>query len=63
MNDYKDVLVERDGATLIITINRPENGNKFTQQTCLELLDVLQTLRLDHTLQTAVLTGAGDKFF
>lgn len=63
MSDYNHLLVERDGATLIITINRPENGNKFNQQTCLELLDVLQTLRLDHTLQTAVLTGAGDKFF
>lgn len=63
MSEYTDLLVERDGATLIITINRPENGNKFSHQTCLELVDVLQKLRLDRTLQTAVLTGAGDKFF
>ncbi|MCU1636476.1 MAG: crotonase [Cryobacterium sp.] len=63
MNDYEDLLVERDGAVLVITINRPESGNKLRHQTCLELFDALQKLRLDPLLRAAVLTGAGGKFF
>jgi len=62
-SSYDDILVSADGAVLTITINRPEAGNKFRHQTCLELFDALQRLRLDPALRAAVLTGAGDKFF
>ncbi|MGY4920091.1 enoyl-CoA hydratase-related protein [Streptomyces sp. 900116325] len=63
MIDYTDILVETDGAVLTIAINRPEAGNKFRHQTCLELFDALQHYRLDPALRAAVLTGTGDKFF
>ncbi|MEW1819193.1 enoyl-CoA hydratase-related protein [Arthrobacter sp. NPDC080031] len=63
MKTYEDLIVEQDDAVLVITINRPESGNKFRHQTCLELFDALQTLRLDPLLRAAVLTGAGDRFF
>lgn len=62
-NDYEDILVETDGAVLIISINRPDSGNKFSHNTCLELFDVLQRFRLDPDLRAAVLTGVGEKFF
>jgi naphthoate synthase len=60
---YDDILVAHEGAVLTITINRPEAGNKFRHQTCLELFDALQKFRLDPQLRAAVLTGAGEKFF
>lgn len=60
---YDDILVSADGPVLTITINRPEAGNKFRHETCLELADALQRFRLDPALRAAVLTGAGEKFF
>jgi naphthoate synthase len=60
---YTDILTTTDGPVLTITLNRPESGNKFRHQTCLELFDALQKFRLDPALRSAVLTGAGDKFF
>lgn len=63
MIEYEDILVDRDGPVLTITINREKAANKFRHQTCLELSDALQRFRLDPQLRAAVLTGAGDKFF
>lgn len=60
---YEDVLLDTDGAVLTITLDRPDAGNKFRHQTCLELFDALQRFRLDPALRAAVLTGTGDKFF
>lgn len=60
---YDDILVSTQGAVLTVTINRPDAGNKFRHQTCLELFDALQRFRLDPGLRAAVLTGAGDRFF
>lgn len=60
---YEDILTRADGPVLTITINRPEAGNKFRHQTCLELFDALQKFRLDRELRVAILTGAGEKFF
>lgn len=63
MKTYEDVIIDRDGPILVMTINRPENGNKFRAQTCLELSDALQRFRLDPGLQVAIITGAGERFF
>jgi naphthoate synthase len=63
MMDYTDIVVDRDAAVVTIAIDRPEAGNKFRHQTCLELFDALQRFRLDPALRAAVLTGTGNKFF
>ena len=60
---YDDILTSIDGPVVTISLNRPELGNKFRRQTCLELFDALQRFRLDPALRAAVLTGTGDKFF
>ncbi|RZL69254.1 MAG: crotonase, partial [Rhodococcus sp. (in: high G+C Gram-positive bacteria)] len=60
---YDDILTSTDGPVLTITLNRPDAGNKFRYQTCLELFDALQKFRLDPQLRAAVLTGTGEKFF
>ena len=61
--DYDDITIDRADAVLTITINRPDAGNKFRYQTCLELFDALQRFRLDPALRAAVLTGSGTRFF
>jgi naphthoate synthase len=63
MMDYTDIVVDRDGAVVSIAIDRPDAGNKFRHQTCMELFDALQRFRLDPALRAAVLTGTGNKFF
>jgi naphthoate synthase len=63
MTDYTDIVVDRDGAVVIIAIDRQDAGNKFRHRTCVELFDALQRFRLDPALRAAVLTGTGNKFF
>jgi naphthoate synthase len=63
MSSYTDIDVEQTDGVTTITINRPEQGNKFTNHTALELADAFRRFRGDITQRVAVLTGAGDKFF
>jgi len=60
---FTDLLVEEDSGVLTITINRPDNGNMFRPQTCIELALALRRLRDDPALRVGILTGAGDRFF
>jgi naphthoate synthase len=63
VSEYQDLIVDREDPILVITINRPDAGNKLRHQTCTELCDLLQRFRLDPRLRVAILTGAGDRFF
>lgn len=56
------VLFEADGPVAIITLNRPDNGNRLTIETVGELVAAWQNLGSDSRLRTAVLTGAGASF-
>lgn len=60
---HLDLLTSVDDSILTVTINRPDAGNKFRKETCLELLEVLQRFRGDPALRCAILTGSGDRFF
>lgn len=59
----RDVIVERRDGVMILTINRPDNGNMLRRQTTLELAEALRELRDDPELAVGILTGAGDRFF
>jgi naphthoate synthase len=60
---YEDVLVEREGRLLVVTINRPDARNMLRKQTALELADALRAFRHDPALAVAILTGAGTRDF
>lgn len=60
---YSQILFEEDGPIATITMNRPENGNMFTETMCHELRDCLEQVRRETRTRVVVLTGAGDKFF
>ena len=61
--EFEDILYEPADGVVVLTINRPDNGNMFRRQTVLELLTALRAFREDRTLGVAILTGAGDRFF
>ena len=57
------VLVERDGALAIVTLNRPEKMNALNQELIVALGEAFTSLSQDDSVACAILTGAGDKAF
>lgn len=60
---YSEILYEEDGPIGTITLNRPQDGNMFTETMCLEIRDCIDQIRREVRTRVIVLTGAGDKFF
>ncbi len=60
---YQTILYEEDGPVGTITLNRPDDGNMFTMQTCHEVRDCINAIRRETRTRVVVLTGAGDRFF
>ena len=60
---FDTVLLERDGAVAIVTVNRPNVLNALNTQTLDELRRVMLDLRHDDSVRAVVLTGAGGKSF
>lgn len=60
---FETLLVDRDGAVAVVTINRPKVLNALNSQTVSELQQVMQQLQQDSGVRTIVLTGAGEKSF
>jgi len=60
---FKDILVERKGRIVCVTLNRPERMNAISVDTSAELLKVFQEYRDDPEQWVMILTGAGDKAF
>lgn len=56
------VEVRRDGAVLIITINRPDKRNAINREMSLAIARALDELDSDSTLRVGILTGAGAHF-
>jgi naphthoate synthase len=60
---YEEILYEEDGPVGTITLNRPDDGNMFTERMCHEIRDCINEIRRETRTRVIVLTGAGDKFF
>ncbi len=60
---FDTLLLERDGAVAIVTINRPAVLNALNTQTLDELRRVILDLKRDDGVRVVILTGAGDKAF
>ena len=60
---YENLLVERDGAVLQITINRPDKLNALNTQTVTELDQAMEAARTDSDVRVIILTGSGEKSF
>ncbi len=60
--DEPTVLVEHDGTTLVVTINRPRARNSIDQATARAMAAAFDELEADEALTTGILTGAGGFF-
>jgi enoyl-CoA hydratase len=60
---FEHLLLERDGAIAIVTINRPRVLNALNTQTLDELRRAILDLKHDEGLRVVILTGAGEKSF
>jgi enoyl-CoA hydratase len=58
----KNCIVERDGSTLIVTLNRPEAKNAFNTEMLLGMYKAWRLLDEDDGLMCAILTANGDTF-
>ena len=58
-----DVLVEHDRHVTLITLNRPEKLNSFTDSMTAELTAVMEEFNRDPGQYVAIITGAGDRAF
>lgn len=61
--DYQDILVERRGRIVCVTLNRPERMNSISVDTSRELLDVLTRYRDDPEQWVMIIGAAGQKSF
>src|SRR6266513_4205169 len=57
-----DLIVERDGHVLTLTMNRPERKNAFSPEMLVMMSDAWQELEDEDDLRVAILTGAGGDF-
>jgi enoyl-CoA hydratase/carnithine racemase len=57
------ILVERDNAIGIITINRPEKLNAMTPEMAAALVAAVEDFNSDDAIRCVIITGAGEKAF
>ena len=62
MPDYQHILYEPRGAVALITLNRPEKLNAWTQIMEDEVIDAVKTASADPAIGCLVVTGAGRGF-
>jgi len=60
---FEHLHLERDGATALITIDRPKARNALNRQALDELRQAVLEVRHDEAVRAAIVTGAGDKAF
>lgn len=60
---YETLLVERDGAVAVVTLNRPAVLNALNRQTIADLRASMLAFQADDGVRSVVLTGAGEKAF
>jgi enoyl-CoA hydratase/carnithine racemase len=59
----EQLLVERRGRVLVVTINRPERMNALNQEVYDGLRETWESLHGDEEIRAIVITGAGDRAF
>jgi enoyl-CoA hydratase len=63
VDNVQNLLLERDGAIAIVTINRPKVLNALNSETMDELRRTILALKHDDGVRCVIITGAGEKAF
>jgi len=61
--EYKNLILEQNGAIAVLTINRPKALNALNADTLTELSTVFDELGRDSSVKVVILTGGGEKAF
>ena len=59
---YETIEFKRTGPVALVTLDRPDSGNRLDARAIAELKDVVQTIRDDEEVRVGVLTGSGPAF-
>ena len=57
-----NIIVEREGAMKIITLNRPDVANALNDELCMEFYDAICDCATDDSVRAVLLTGKGKMF-
>jgi len=60
---HETLFVERAGAILTVTLNRPKQLNAINRVMAQELDDLARSLEADRAVHVVIITGAGDRAF
>lgn len=60
---YNNLLIERQGNSMIIRLNRPKVLNALRHELLVELLEVIEQADQDESVKGVLITGVGDKAF
>ncbi|MEM7765888.1 MAG: crotonase/enoyl-CoA hydratase family protein [Pseudomonadota bacterium] len=63
MKTYEQIMLEKDGAIAILTLNRPDKMNAFTGKMMYEMIDAFDQTDADDEVRAVIVTGAGDRAF
>jgi enoyl-CoA hydratase len=58
----KNLVIERSGCLMVVTLNRPEKLNAINMDLMMELKDLTAELRGDQDTRFVIITGAGNVF-
>jgi len=61
--EYTNLILDKNGAVAILTINRPKALNALNADTLTELSTALDELESDSSIRVIILTGSGEKAF
>ena len=59
---YKEIIYDVEAQVAVITLNRPERMNSFSDTMLQEWVDAIQAAARDHDVRVVVVTGAGKAF-
>jgi enoyl-CoA hydratase/carnithine racemase len=59
----ENLLIDRRGQILIVTINRPDRMNALDRETLASGAKLIENLHFDKDVRVVILTGAGDRAF
>src|SRR5262245_36233224 len=61
--EYKHLIMEKEGALCVLTVNRPDALNALNSKVLDELRHAVDAIAADKDTRVVVLTGAGPKAF
>lgn len=61
--NFENIILENEGKTAIITINRPQSLNALNHKTIQELSNAFESLDNNPSVRVIILTGSGEKSF